>query len=201
MGHRVGLFNYATQETGGRVDFDHYLLSDTLTAQARPLDTSALDAAIAHAESLDGRHYPADAWAAAQSALTAARSARAGHFGTQNQIDAPERALSYQLARLGVLAALPVTVTAQARCLGGKAYVAVRARNDSDGPVGVALETAYGSRSFAAVAPGASVYQSFNSRAVSVAAGTATVRVTGVVGGRDVTTVRTVQHPAATCGG
>ena len=39
MGHRVGLFNYATQETGGHVDFDDYLLSDTLTAQDRPLDT------------------------------------------------------------------------------------------------------------------------------------------------------------------
>ncbi|MGI5522405.1 glycoside hydrolase family 43 protein [Micromonospora sp. CA-259024] len=201
MGHRVGLFNYATQETGGRVDFDHYLLSDTLTAQARPLDTGALDAAIAHAETLDGRHYPADAWAAAQSALAAARSARAGQLGTQNQIDAPERALSYQLTRLGVLAAVPVTVTASTRCLSGKVYVAVQARNDHDGSVGVTLETAYGERSFAAVAPGASAYQSFNTRAVSVPAGSATVRVTGVIGGRDVTTVRTVEHPAGTCGG
>ncbi|PYC68098.1 1,4-beta-xylanase [Micromonospora arborensis] len=201
MGHRVGLFNYATQETGGSVDFDHYLLSDTLTAQARPLDTSALDAAIAHAETLDPRHYPADAWAATQSALAAATAARAGRFGTQNQIDAPERALSYQLAQLGVLAALPVTVTAGVRCLAGKAYVAVQARNDHDGPVGITVETPYGNRSFAAVAPGANVYQSLNTRAASVQAGSATVRVTGVIGGRDVTTVRTAQHPAITCGG
>ncbi len=49
MGHRVALFNYATQQTGGHVDFDHYLLSDTLTSQNKPLDTSDLDAAIAYA--------------------------------------------------------------------------------------------------------------------------------------------------------
>ena len=201
MGHRVGLFNYATQETGGHVDFDDYLLSDMLTAQARPLDTTALDAAIAHARTLDARHYPADAWAATQAALAAAKSARAGRFGTQNQIDAPERALSYQLARLGVLAALPVTATAQVRCLSGKAYVAVQARNDSAEPVEITVETPYGNRSFAAVAPGANVYQSFNTRAASVAAGSATVRVSGTVAGRDVTTVHSAQHPANACGG
>ncbi|WP_258397675.1 glycoside hydrolase family 43 protein [Micromonospora noduli] len=201
MGHRVGLFNYATQETGGHVDFDDYLLSDVLTAQARPLDTTALDAAIAHAQTLDPRHYPADAWATTRSALAAATSARAGQLGTQNQIDAPERALSYQMARLGVLAALPVTATAQVRCLSGKAYLAVQVRNDSDEPVEITVETPYGNRSFAAVAPGANVYQSFNTRASSVAAGSATVRATGVVAGRDVTTVHAAQHPASACGG
>jgi hypothetical protein len=53
MGHRFGLFSYATLETGGHVDFDHYLLSDTLTAEGKRLDTSALDAAIAYADTLD----------------------------------------------------------------------------------------------------------------------------------------------------
>ncbi|MGW4464992.1 family 43 glycosylhydrolase [Micromonospora sp. NPDC004704] len=95
---------------------------------------------------------------------------------------------------------LPVTVTAQARCLGGRAYVAVQARNDHDGSVGIGLETPYGERSFEGVAPGSNVYQSFNTRAASVSAGSVTVRVTGALGGSDVTTVRTVQHPAITCG-
>ncbi|MEV4175293.1 family 43 glycosylhydrolase [Nonomuraea sp. NPDC049709] len=103
MGHRVGLFGYATQEQGGHVDFDHYLLSDTLTAQGRPLDTSRLDAAVAYAATLDERHYPKAAWTAMRAALAGAKAARAGEFGSQNQIDAPERALSYQLARLGTL--------------------------------------------------------------------------------------------------
>ena len=59
MGHRVGLFNYATQQAGGHVDFDHYLLSDTLTAQNLPLDTSDLDAAIAYAATLRPGRLPA----------------------------------------------------------------------------------------------------------------------------------------------
>jgi arabinoxylan arabinofuranohydrolase len=94
---------------------------------------------------------------------------------------------------------LPVTVSAQARCVGGKAYVAVQARNDHDAPVDVVLESAYGQRSVSAVAPGASAFQQFNSRTAAAQAGTATVRVTGSIDGRDVTTVRTVAHPAATC--
>ncbi|MGC5032567.1 family 43 glycosylhydrolase [Micromonospora sp. DT229] len=204
MGHRVGLFNYATQQAGGQVDFDHFLLSDTLTAQNRPLDTTALDAAIAHAGTLDQARYPAEAWAAMRTALAAATTARAGEFGTQNQIDAPERALSYQLARLGVLrdsVELPVTVSAQTRCVAGKAYLAVQARNDHDGPVEVVVETAYGRRSFPAVAPGANAFQQFTTRATAMPAGTATFRVTGTVDGRTVTTVRTAEHAATTCGG
>ncbi|WDZ83760.1 family 43 glycosylhydrolase [Micromonospora cathayae] len=204
MGHRVGLFNYATRQTGGHVDFDHYLLSDTLTAQGRPLDTGALDAAIGYAGTLDESAYPADAWAAMRAALTAATTARAGAFGTQNQIDAPERALSYHLARLGVLRAappqIPVTVGAQVRCVAGRAYVAVQARNDHDGPVDVVLQSAYGERSVSSVAPGANAYQQFASRSAVVPAGSATVRVTGSVDGRAVTTVRETSYAATTCG-
>ncbi|MGW0504583.1 carbohydrate binding domain-containing protein [Micromonospora sp. NPDC003241] len=97
-------------------------------------------------------------------------------------------------------AELPVTVSAQTRCVGGKAYVAVQARNDHDAPVNVVLESAYGQRSVSAVAPGASAFQQFTTRTAAVPAGTATVRVTGSIDGRDVTTVRTAEHAAATCG-
>ncbi|WBB80442.1 family 43 glycosylhydrolase [Micromonospora sp. WMMD882] len=204
MGHRVGLFSYATRQTGGHVDFDHWLLSDTLTAQNRPLDTTALDAAIAYAGTLDESAYPADAWAATRAALAAATTARAGAFGTQNQIDAPERALSYHLARLGALRAaappLPVTASAQARCVAGKVFVAVQARNDHDGPVDVVLSSGFGERSVSQVASGANAYQQFASRASAVPAGTATVRVTGSVAGRTVTTSRSVDYPAVDCG-
>jgi beta-xylosidase len=103
MGHRIALFNYATQQTGGHVDFDRFLLSDTLTSQNQPLDKGDLEAAIAYAESLDSGDYPAEAWAAMLDALAEARTVAAGAVGTQNQIDAPERALSYELARLGTL--------------------------------------------------------------------------------------------------
>ncbi|MGI5521486.1 family 43 glycosylhydrolase [Micromonospora sp. CA-259024] len=101
----------------------------------------------------------------------------------------------------GVQPALPVTVSVQARCVGGRAYVAVQARNEHDAPVDIVLETAYGQRSVAGVAPGANAYQSFATRAVSIPAGSATVRATGPSNGTDVTTVRTADHAGADCAG
>ncbi|WP_438941396.1 OmpL47-type beta-barrel domain-containing protein [Micromonospora deserti] len=101
----------------------------------------------------------------------------------------------------GVQPELPVTVTAQARCVAGKAYVAVQARNDHAAPVDIALETAYGSRSFTDVAPGANAYQSFATRAASAAAGSATVRASGSLDGKDVTTVLTAEHSGVNCAG
>jgi arabinoxylan arabinofuranohydrolase len=94
---------------------------------------------------------------------------------------------------------VPVTVTAQSRCLGGRAYVAVQAHNDHDGPVRIDIETGYGERSFPAVAPGANAYQSFTTRAASVAAGSVTVRATGTVTGTEVTTVYPAEYPGVAC--
>ncbi|MEU5550360.1 family 43 glycosylhydrolase [Micromonospora sp. NPDC047793] len=99
----------------------------------------------------------------------------------------------------GVRPEVPVTVTVQTRCVAGKAYVAVQARNDHDAAVDVVLESAYGQRSVSAVAPGASAFQQFTTRAASVPSGSATVRATGTVDGTDVTTVVTQDHPGANC--
>ena len=49
------------------------------------------------------------------------------------------------------------------------------------------------------VAPGANAYQSFATRAASVPAGSVTVRATGTVDGKEVTTVNTAAHPGAAC--
>src|SRR5690606_27763242 len=68
-------------------------------------------------------------------------------------------------------------VTAEARCLAGKAYVAVRAMSTGDAPVDVALATPYGTHVVADVAPGASAYRSFAVRATTVPAGEATATV------------------------
>ncbi|WP_435736825.1 endo-1,4-beta-xylanase [Cellulosimicrobium sp. PMB13] len=102
---------------------------------------------------------------------------------------------------------LPVTVEAQARCLAGKAYVAVRATNGADVPLDVSLATPYGTRAFTGVAPGGSAYQSFAVRATSVPAGTATVTVTGTAAGSDggeriaeVSRTLDVPYDAHTCG-
>jgi hypothetical protein len=76
-------------------------------------------------------------------------------------------------------AAFDVEVSARTQCIGTNAYVSVTARNNDSQPLTIELSTPYGSRTTTAVAPGSLAYQSFNSRAKSVAAGTATVTVTG----------------------
>ncbi|MET7399018.1 family 43 glycosylhydrolase [Dactylosporangium sp. NPDC005572] len=96
-------------------------------------------------------------------------------------------------------AVVPVTVTVQPRCIAGKVFLAVQARNDHSSSVDVAVETPYGDRSFTAVAPGAVAYQSFAVRAATAPAGSVTVRATGVVGGTTVTTTSTASYTAHSC--
>ncbi|MEF3402410.1 carbohydrate binding domain-containing protein [Agromyces sp. CCNWLW203] len=203
MGHRVGLFNYATQQAGGHVDVDRFLLSDTLTSQNQPLDDGDLDAAIAHAESLDSIDYPAEAWASMLAALADARSAAAAPVGTQNQLDAPERALSLQLARLATLQvpapSLDVELTAGTRCVAGKAVVTVRASNAEEVPITVAFETAYGSRSFASVAPGGNAVHAFTTRLTSVPEGAASARFSATIDGETVSAESEAGYPARAC--
>ncbi|RAK27476.1 chitobiase/beta-hexosaminidase-like protein [Actinoplanes lutulentus] len=88
--------------------------------------------------------------------------------------------------------AITVEATAKSQCIGKNAYVAVTAKNVGDEPVTVELITAYGSKTVANVAPGKSAYQTFNSRAVSVPAGEATVKAGG--------TQITAPYTAITCG-
>ncbi|MBO0979648.1 carbohydrate binding domain-containing protein [Microbacterium sp. SD291] len=204
MGHRVGLFDYATQQAGGHVDFDGFLLSDTLTSQNRPLDVSALDAAIAHARSLDESDYPAEAWADMQDALTQADAAKASTLGTQNQIDAPERALSYQLARLGVLVeeeSLAFSVEVTTRCVAGKHLTqTVRVVNEDAVEVAFIAESAFGRRDLGVVLPGAGKTAAINTRSAEVPAGEVTVTATATVDGEQVQVQRLVATEAAACG-
>ncbi|NEB06860.1 hypothetical protein, partial [Streptomyces sp. SID13726] len=97
--------------------------------------------------------------------------------------------------------AVELDVTASARCLAGKAYVAVRATNSGDVPADVALATPFGTRVVSDVAPGASAYQSFAARSTSLAAGVATVTGTAPVDGTDVSTPYEVAFDALACGG
>ncbi|MFD0783860.1 family 43 glycosylhydrolase [Micromonospora azadirachtae] len=203
MGHRVGLFNYATQETGGHVDFDYYLLSDKLTAQGLPLDTTSLDAAIAHAGTLDRHYYPRDAWAAMQAALADAKAARAGEFGSQNQIDAPERALSYQLARLGVLKtdtpSLGLSVVAGTRCTGGKAMVTVQVTNNETVQVRASATSAYGQTPFGVLPPGKQKSRTFPTGAARVPAGEVTVTGSARLNGVPAEVTVTAPYEARSC--
>lgn len=203
MGHRVGLFSYATKEAGGHVDFDDFLISRVRTAQNLPLDTSDLDAAIAHAQGLVAAEYPAEDWAAMQSALSTAVSARAGRFGTQNQIDAPERALSLQLARLGVVRAdapsLDMSVTAGSRCAAGKALVTVQVANAEDVPVTAELRTTFGSKTVT-VGAGKTASHAFTTRLVALPAGEVTTTARATVHGGPIETETRTAYDARSCG-
>ncbi|MDR7188453.1 beta-xylosidase [Microbacterium sp. BE35] len=204
MGHRVGLFNYATQQAGGHVDFDHYLLSDTLTAQGLPLDKSDLDAAIAYAATLQEVDYPENEWVELEELLAEAAGARARTAGTQNQIDAPERALSLQLARLGVLKApeptLEVSITTGARCVSGKAVLTVQTANGAGVPVSLVVTTPYGGKSIAALAPGKTTSSAFTTRQVAIPAGVVTVEASATVDGDAVTVPLESPIAARSCG-
>ncbi|SIP95423.1 alpha-1,2-mannosidase, putative [Cellulosimicrobium aquatile] len=91
----------------------------------------------------------------------------------------------------------PVEVEASARCLGGRAFVAVRATSTADAPVDVTLTTPFGERTVRHVQPGRSAYQSFTTRATSVEAGTATVTVVAADG---TTTTVDAAYDALACG-
>ena len=67
------------------------------------------------------------------------------------------------------------------------ALLPVNARNADQVPLTIELITAYGSRTVPGVAPGHSAYQSFNTRATSIPAGTVTVKATGSLDGETVT--------------
>jgi len=97
-------------------------------------------------------------------------------------------------------AELAIDVTVSTRCLAGKVYVAVRAENGEDAPVAVRLVTPFGTKEFAAVAPGANAYQSFATRATSVEAGTVTVEATRGSGDEEVTASIDSDYAAVTCG-
>lgn len=101
-GYRIGLFNYAKENTGGYVDFDYYDLSDVLTSDGKAVDTSKLCSAIDQADSLQSAEYPMDEWDKMLTLLDKAKQALASDPSTQNEVDAPQRALSLQLAQLAV---------------------------------------------------------------------------------------------------
>ena len=82
--------------------FDYYDLSDVLTSDGKAVDTSKLRSAIDQADSLQSAEYPMDEWDKMLTLLDKAKQALASDPSTQNEVDAPQRALSLQLAQLAV---------------------------------------------------------------------------------------------------
>ncbi|WP_069386221.1 alpha/beta hydrolase domain-containing protein [Cellulosimicrobium cellulans] len=125
----------------------------------------------------------AGAWAAADGFVQEAQTLGETQVG---DADAAASVVRATLAVRGVVALtaaadddLAVSTAVQARCLGGKVYLAVRATNDDAVPVDVTLTTPFGERTVAGVEPGASAYHAFAVRATSVGAGSAEVSASG----------------------
>ncbi|MGX5695671.1 family 43 glycosylhydrolase [Agromyces soli] len=94
---------------------------------------------------------------------------------------------------------LDVTVTAGTKCVAKKVVVTATLNNAGDVPVSVKFDSAYGSKTIAAVAPGANASHAFSTRAASVPAGTVTATVQGVVDGRTITKTVDAGYGAGAC--
>ncbi|MFD4421240.1 alpha-N-acetylglucosaminidase TIM-barrel domain-containing protein [Agromyces sp. NPDC058484] len=95
---------------------------------------------------------------------------------------------------------LELSASAQTRCVGSKAFVSVAVRNDDVAPVDVQVHTPFGTKTFAAVAPGKNAFHSFAVRATSVPAGAATVTATGTGELATASFDESVDYPARSCG-
>ena len=95
---------------------------------------------------------------------------------------------------------VPLTVTASSRCVGTSAYVAVTAVNEGDVPATIELNTPFGKKTVADVAPGKQAYQSFNTRTARIDAGTVTVKGTATIDGTQVTSTYETPYTAISCG-
>ncbi|MEF3404512.1 alkaline phosphatase family protein [Agromyces sp. CCNWLW203] len=92
---------------------------------------------------------------------------------------------------------LEVSAEAETRLIKGKVVVAVKATNHSPVPVALTLTSAYGTKTFAEVAPGANVVHAFTTRKASVPAGTVAVQATATVDGSPVTVSVDAAYAAA----
>lgn len=166
----------------GSVLFPHTFHANNFWERTVPVELEAgqntIEFSSSEAPNFDGETYASDVWE--------------GILLRSEQAPIVDRITVSPLSATASQPTSPVEVTAQSRCLAGKAYVAVRATNTSDAAVPVELSTAYGSKAADAVAPGTSLYQAFAVRSTDVEAGEATVTAGGVT--------TTHAFDGATCG-
>ncbi|MGO2741284.1 MAG: hypothetical protein ACTIAP_09835, partial [Cellulosimicrobium funkei] len=105
----------------------------------------------------------------------------------------------WQTVDVTTSAVVDATVTVEARCLGGKAHVAVRVLNESGATADVVVTTPYGEKTFPNVKDGKNAYRSFSSRAASFDAGSVTATLTAEIDGEEVTTTYDADYEALSC--
>ena len=91
------------------------------------------------------------------------------------------------------------TVTAQSRCVAGKATLIASLTNEGEKQAEVVVESQYGTKRLS-LAAGKSASTSFSTRTVELAAGQLTAKVTTTVAGEPITTTHTAAYTTRTCG-
>lgn len=117
------------------------------------------------------------------------------HVQAQDAAGNVEEHVTVELPTL-VADGLDLQPTVGQRCVAGKTYLAVSVRNADDVAADVTVQTAFGSKTLTALAPGTASTATFATRALGVVAGEVTV--TGSAG--DATYEGTVAYPAFNCG-
>ncbi|WP_139417967.1 family 20 glycosylhydrolase [Agromyces laixinhei] len=97
-------------------------------------------------------------------------------------------------------AALDLDTVVTSRCVASKALLAVKATNGEALPLAVTFSSAYGTKTFEAVAAGKNAVHAFTTRVADLPAGDVTIEATAVVDGETVSTTSTVPYGARTCG-
>ncbi|WP_169513979.1 glycoside hydrolase domain-containing protein [Agromyces subbeticus] len=94
---------------------------------------------------------------------------------------------------------LELTATAQARCIGSKAVLAVTARNDEAVPMSITFTSTFGSKSFATVAAGKNATHVFTTRSASIPEGTVTIDAVATIDGSETSSTSTATFAAKSC--
>lgn len=130
------------------------------------------------------------------------------NVGADGRIDvslSPTRGPNVQLSWLIITSdgaptpALDVTVTASTKCVARKVVVTAALNNKSAVPVSVTFNSAFGSKSIAAVAPSSNGVHAFTTKKTTVPAGTVSATVQGTVNGQAVTQTVDAAYSGATC--
>ncbi|MDR3360186.1 MAG: NPCBM/NEW2 domain-containing protein [Bifidobacteriaceae bacterium] len=181
--------------------YDHADWLDLLLTCASAPDPAALRAWVVEVEKLTASDYTADSWARAVAALAAAKAVLANSEATQQELDAAAEALDAAIDQLISPGPVPLALSAvvSVKCMAGKAYLTVRASNGSDVAAAVMVETPYGVKLFASVAPGASGLHMFTTKSVSYPAGEVVVAGSAGSGPSARSGQATVAHPGAEC--
>lgn len=107
--------------------------------------------------------------------------------------------LEFQAWAAAAPPAIDVAFAVTGRCVAGKVTLVVSATNDSEMPVGLAVQTPFGAKTVAAIDPGKRSAHAFTTRRAMVEPGTVTVVATAVVDGETVTREYTVAYDGVTC--